>query len=478
MIGKVLRGSDVSGLLRYLYGPGRANEHTDPHLVASWDGVPAALEPALAAGGRHDVRRLAGMLAQPLAVTVRPPRQPVWHCALRTAPGDRRLSDVEWREVARDVVHATGLARRGDLGGCRWVVVRHADDHVHLVVTLARQDGAPVRLSNDFYRVGEACRAAERRLGLTRTAPRDRTAARCPTRGETEKAARRGAPEPARVRLRRSVRTAAASAATSADFLARLERGGLLVRVRHSDRMPGVVTGYAVALPGDRARAGGPVWFGGGALASDLTWPKLAARWSGVDGARAPGARLTRAERAAVWRRATSTATAATAVLRHLAITDPAAAADVASAAGDVLAVAGHVLDGATGATGRRGRLAAASDAFDRAARDLHGRPPPRTPTGTGLRTVARLLAATGRAGRDEATQVLALVAELAQLADAVAHLRDVQRRAAQADAARDAATRLRKALPVVHRPPSRAAVHRPRTAATAPPAPSRKVRP
>jgi hypothetical protein len=103
--------------------------------------------------------------------------RPVWHCAVRVAPGDRRLTDAEWREVARDIVHATGMASRGDDGACRWVAVRHADDHIHLVVRLARQDGQPVRVSNDFYRVGQACRAAARRLGLTRTAARDRTAA-------------------------------------------------------------------------------------------------------------------------------------------------------------------------------------------------------------------------------------------------------------------------------------------------------------
>lgn len=31
------RGHDTYGLLGYLFGPGRANEHVDPHLVAAWD---------------------------------------------------------------------------------------------------------------------------------------------------------------------------------------------------------------------------------------------------------------------------------------------------------------------------------------------------------------------------------------------------------------------------------------------------------
>ena len=36
MIGKVLRGGRPDGLIRYLYGPGRHEEHTDPHIVAAW----------------------------------------------------------------------------------------------------------------------------------------------------------------------------------------------------------------------------------------------------------------------------------------------------------------------------------------------------------------------------------------------------------------------------------------------------------
>ena len=36
MIGKITapRGERVEPLIWYLYGPGRANEHTDPHIVA------------------------------------------------------------------------------------------------------------------------------------------------------------------------------------------------------------------------------------------------------------------------------------------------------------------------------------------------------------------------------------------------------------------------------------------------------------
>ena len=96
MIGKVVRGSHAGELLRYLYGPGRANEHIDPHLVAGF-GDPAELEPVCRRDGTPDLRRLAGLLAQPLAALGRPGYdKPVWHCSVRAAPGDRVLSDIEW----------------------------------------------------------------------------------------------------------------------------------------------------------------------------------------------------------------------------------------------------------------------------------------------------------------------------------------------------------------------------------------------
>ena len=112
-----------------------------------------------------------------------------------------------------------GSRREGDDLGVRWVAVRHAADHVHLVATLARQDGTRPRIWNDFYRVREACQDAERRFGLRPTAPADRTAARRATRAETEQAARRGWGEPPRVTLRREVCTAAAGAAHGAGVL-------------------------------------------------------------------------------------------------------------------------------------------------------------------------------------------------------------------------------------------------------------------
>jgi hypothetical protein len=38
MVPNIRRGSRTHGLLVHLYGPGKRDEHTDPHLVGSWDG--------------------------------------------------------------------------------------------------------------------------------------------------------------------------------------------------------------------------------------------------------------------------------------------------------------------------------------------------------------------------------------------------------------------------------------------------------
>jgi len=142
-----------------------------------------------------------------------------------------------------------GLAPRDDDLWVRWVAVRHADDHVHVVATLARQDGRRVFPRNDFWRAGEASREVEAKYGLSVTAASDRTAAKRASYAETEKAARQGHGEPVRDSLRRSVRTAAAGAGSLAEFFERLADDGLLVRRRYSERNPGQVTGYAVALP-------------------------------------------------------------------------------------------------------------------------------------------------------------------------------------------------------------------------------------
>jgi MobA/VirD2-like, nuclease domain len=432
VIGKITapHGERVEGLIYYLYGPGRREEHTDPHVVAGWR-HPAELEPPLRPDGGRDFRRLIGLLNQPhAAMGTWGLARPVWHCSMRAAPGDTMLSDDEWAQVACDVMNRTGLSPFGqEDDAVRWVAIRHGDDHIHIVAMLARQDGRRPRVSNDRYRVREACLAAEERYGLRRTAPGDRTAASRASRAESEKASRRGLSEAPRVTLRRFASRAAAAAASEQEFFACLRRSGVLIRTQASARNPGQLTGYAVALPGDTGDAGEPVWYGGGKLAADLTLPRLRHRWAGPG--RSADDPFTAAERSAVWEHAARAADRAAAQIRMLAGTDP-AAADSAWATADTLHAAAAALGSQV--------LRDAADAYDRAARAPFGRIPAPTPAGNGLRRAARLLAAYGYLTSDPSFRPIVLITRLAALVEAVAALRQRHDHAAQAAAALAAA--------------------------------------
>ncbi|MFE5675497.1 hypothetical protein ACFQ7B_05070 [Streptomyces erythrochromogenes] len=93
------------------------------------------------------------------------------------------------------VLLAAGIAEHGDEHACRWVAVRHADDHIHIAATLARQDGRHPRVRGDIPSMHAAARVFEARWGLAEMSSLDRTARRRPATGEAEKATRRGLAE-------------------------------------------------------------------------------------------------------------------------------------------------------------------------------------------------------------------------------------------------------------------------------------------
>lgn len=270
-------GQRTSGLLHYLYGPGKKDEHTNQHMVAAWmDGVP---DPGRDKGA--SIPYLAALLDAPvLGLESTPPAKYVYHMPVRLAPEDRTLSDTEWAEIAGELIHAVGIAEKGDPMGARWVAIRHADDHIHIVATLARQDGLKVPLSFDKRKMQEKAKELEIRFGLRRLDRGDKTASRWPTTAEAEKAKRKGRDEPPRVTLQGKVRQAAAAAGSDDDFFAAIQRAG--IRLNKRTAPDGAVTGYSVALPGDRTGTGRAVWFSGSRLAPDLSLPRVRERWTGV----------------------------------------------------------------------------------------------------------------------------------------------------------------------------------------------------
>lgn len=430
MIGKVTRGSNTGGLLRYLYGPGRANEHTNAHLVASWlgDDRPALdrLEPNC---GRRPLAHLAARLDLPLQLLPDQPAKHVWQCSMRLADGDRRLSDTEWAQVAREVVERTGFAPADDPGGCRWVAVRHAEDHIHIVVTLARQDGDRVRVFRDWPKVHAAARAVEQRFGLVTVDSPDRSAAVAPTRGEQEKARRMRSQETPRAWLAREVRVVAAGTTSREEFARELvRRGGVVVKWRQSTRTPGEVAGFSVGRVGDVDGQGEQVWFSGSKLAADLSLPKLEARWrEGMTPAAGRRVRLAENERGRAFAQANARL--------RLAARRP-GGASVAVSAAETASVLADLVE-----RGQPGELTRAADQLARAARRPGGRRPAAGSVHD-LRNVASNLYLLGNLTTGEMRDAVVLVAHLVRIAEVLA--RQPGARVGRVSAGRSAAESLR----------------------------------
>lgn len=283
MIAKISSGKSTAGLIRYLYDTKKAKDHTDPHLVASWDDF--APDP----GRTDDFDAAKKQLVADLDLHVkqakrlgRAPERHVWHCSIRAAETDRHLSDDDWADIARRVVTATGIAPTDDPDACRWVAVRHAPDHVHIAATKVRADLRTARHWNDYLTADRELATIEREYGLHQVVRGDRTAAKRPTRAEQEKAKRAGQTRTARERLRTTVRTAAAAATSTEEFLHLLQHtDSVLVDIKHFPS--GDVRGYTVALADDTNQNGEPFWYSGSTLAPDLSLPQIRRRLDATD---------------------------------------------------------------------------------------------------------------------------------------------------------------------------------------------------
>jgi hypothetical protein len=429
------RGSETIGLIRYLYGPGTAEEHIDPHLVAAFD----PLTPDPGRDPKATYEQLQRLLDQPVNALPagKRPEKHVWHLSVRAAPEDPILSDEDWVAVARRMVAATGVAPDGDEAACRWAAVRHADDHIHIIATLVRDDGRRPRLHNEAHRAQAECRRIEVDYNLRRVAPGDGTAAKPPTSPERHKAERESRYRTAREELRETVRRAVAGATSTDEFLGRLKDAGLLVRTKVLPS--GDLRGYKVALPDDRNRDKEPVYYAGSTLAPDLSLPRIRKRFSGnTESQDADTPVVETPSGPAAARRRT-----ATAAWQAVLVIDHGEDAQVAAH----IAAAGEVLDALakTSAAHTRAELREAAFVFERATRSHvqaergHDR---------ALRQAARDLVSSGPAlgrGEDGATTAMA-IDMLLFLVTAAAHWHAKKRHAQQAAAARQAAEHLRAA--------------------------------
>ncbi|MFD0485713.1 relaxase/mobilization nuclease domain-containing protein, partial [Kineococcus sp. GCM10028916] len=266
MIAAISRGSDVAGLGRYLHGPGRVNEH-----VYEGRSGGAVIGGNLGADGDRNPASWTSSMR--VAMEARPDvGKAVWHMSLRTAPGDPVLSDAAWRDVAQGMGESMGWADRP------WVVVRHAEDHVHIVVSRVGFDGSLWAARHDFRAAQRARVAIEAELGLTAAPTRSEVNAPPLTRGEVAQALRTGAPPGREVLAARVAVVVEQTRGLGREtFEAALTEAGVTARANVAST--GRVSGYSFALaePQDSHRdaAGEQVWFKGSALGRELSWTRL-----------------------------------------------------------------------------------------------------------------------------------------------------------------------------------------------------------
>lgn len=434
------RGSKTVGLIRYLYGPGTHEEHIDPHLVAAFD----PLTPDPGRDPRTTYEQLERLLDQPVNAlpTNRRPKEHVWHMSVRASPEDPVLSDEDWAAIAHRTVAATGIAPDGDERACRWAAVRHADDHIHIIATLVRDDGRRPRLHNEARRVQAEARLIEADYALRRVAPGDGTAAKRPTSAERHKAERLGQEASSKELLREHVHRALAGASDETEFFDRLAAEG--VRIKKRIAPSGDVLGYNVAIVGDRNKEHEPIWYAGSTLAPDLSLPRIRKRFTAPAETETQPTPLNRSGASAPARARYSAAQAAGAALTSLTSEDDGTAAAHLIGVGEVIDAVAQTSDGTT-----RAELRQAAWHFERATRS-HIRA--QNEEMYALRRAARQIVHSGPAlGRGQDGAATALILDIVILAVITAARWHAARgHAQQAEAARQAANHLRTAYQAI----------------------------
>jgi len=416
VIAKVSRGADGTGLARYLFGPGKENEHQDQRVIAASDGLEVDHGRAL---NREEMLDLGHQLDAPHAMFgTEVADGHIWHLSLTNPAGDRTLSDQEWSKIAHDTMDRLGFTEAPGRAGCPWVAIGHGlstagNEHVHIAVSLVREDGSKASIWQDRVKLSEACSTFERDYGLTVVDGRTRESVPGVSRAEDEIAARRGRAEPERDTLARNVRAASVASRDESEFVRRLKVEGIIVRPRYEQGSTERIAGYSVALK--PAAGQEPVFYGGGRLAKDLSLPKLRERWQ--DHSPAVDHRETAVRDPSYWAKA---ADRTAGVRRHLELVPASDTARWAGAAHETSGVLAEL--SARLEPHRPGDLAKASDLLARPGQAA------RSTRGVDVRTVVegpvsdlRGVATVAGQTRGTSQDVARLTAELGQTADAVA---------------------------------------------------------
>jgi len=136
-------GSNMQGLVDFLFGPGKSEEHTDPHIIAAYADI--------FVGDRADTSLARTMLAigldNPRTTMLSEVREKfVLHITVTAAPEDGLLGEDTWAHIARAIAAHLGFDDEGHGAPLRWIAVYHGvtnngHDHMHVVANRVGEDG-------------------------------------------------------------------------------------------------------------------------------------------------------------------------------------------------------------------------------------------------------------------------------------------------------------------------------------------------
>lgn len=303
MIPNIVTGGDTGGLMRYLVGPGRANEHTNPHVIAGsrdivrkwgdWETI--SLSQASEIATRLDAymhetgtfptgkaRRFNPATGQ-VEWTGEIEATHVWHCSLSLSPEEAALGDEVWGRIASDFMDEMGFTGSDGKAPCRWVAIHHGSaknggDHIHIAATIVREDGTKWSPWYDQRKAQRTCNVLEHRYGLLVVESREHArGSRCDSAAAQNAAKRAGASRTDRAVLEERLRAAATASASEADFVRQARRLGVRLHPRFAHGRTDIVVGYSAALRTENGQQ--TRWWGGGRIARDLTLTQLRTRW-------------------------------------------------------------------------------------------------------------------------------------------------------------------------------------------------------
>lgn len=357
MIVKLVKpGSDLPGLSAYLWGPGKAEEHTDQRMIAStgasemtlgsssmfFRGERATLldDAALSstdarAEGRHieaswrffrDEARVpvsAGAVAvgegsqagagsaQADEFRVEAPwvseerqertgwnRPHVMHVVFSLRADEGELSDETWGRIASDWVREMKFAGSEGEADCRWAAWRHGksasgNDHMHVALSLVRDDGRWANVHRSKLRSRAIADGLEAKYGLNKVKDTSEQRGMPGTsRGEWRRADQAKGEGPKEVPERQRLAMAVRTAATHAATEKQFIADVLRQGVQVRPRFAKGGTDNVIGASFRFRDGQDQQWLGGGQLARDLTLPKLRQMWNDTPHERAEALRV------------------------------------------------------------------------------------------------------------------------------------------------------------------------------------------